>query len=121
MEQEMTSSPAFLAAALFALGACVGAFLAFCHFTGRERKLPVALLHGLFVASGILCLVVGYFTNRLSGMASVALVVFLVVAVGGFYLFFRHLRKEPLPTHIVIMHGAGAVIGFLILLFSIFA
>ena len=48
--------------------------------------------------------------------AKTALVLFLVAALGGFGLFFHHLRKVALPIWLVAVHAVVAVAAFLILL-----
>jgi hypothetical protein len=54
-------------------------------------------------------------------MAVLALGLFVLAALGGAYMFFgKHLRGEPLPTPVVIVHGLAAVSGFVVLLIYLF-
>jgi hypothetical protein len=48
--------------------------------------------------------------------ARTALVLFIVAALGGFYLFAQHVQKRALPIPVILVHALIAVIGFLILL-----
>jgi len=56
-----------------------------------------------------------------STQATIALIGFVIAALGGFYLFSFHLRRQALPIPVVIIHGLVAVISFVVLLVGIFA
>jgi hypothetical protein len=43
-------------------------------------------------------------------------VLFIVAALGGFGLFFHHLRKVALPIWLVVVHALVAVVAFVLLL-----
>jgi hypothetical protein len=110
-------------AVLFAIAALGGATLATLHFRGRTPlPMPLALLHGLLAASGLVLLIVAALTvPAFGGLGLAALVIFLIAALGGFYLFAHHLRGRPLPSAVVLIHGSAAVIAFLLLLGFIFS
>jgi hypothetical protein len=109
-------------AILFAIAALGGATLATLHFRGRTPlPMPLALLHGLLAASGLVLLAAAALTMPgFGGLGLAALVIFLVAALGGFYLFAHHLGGRPLPSAVVLIHGGAAVVGFLILLIYVF-
>jgi uncharacterized membrane protein len=52
----------------------------------------------------------------LSAAALAALLIFLLAALGGFYLASIHLRNEVARKAVVCIHAGAAVIGFLVLL-----
>jgi hypothetical protein len=110
------------AAILFAIAALGGATLATLHFRGRAPlPMPLALLHGLLAASGLVLLVAAALTQPGFGTLAVAsLVIFALAALGGFYLFSHHLRGRPLPSTVVLIHGGAAVVAFLLLLAYLF-
>jgi hypothetical protein len=109
------------AAILFAVAALGGVVLAAMRFGGREiPPMALALVHGLFAASGLVALVLAVVNSTVSTLAWVALVGFVVAALGGFMLFSYHLRRQALPVNYVVIHGAGAVLSFVILLAAIF-
>jgi hypothetical protein len=110
------------AAIVFAIAALGGATLAVMHFRGRTPlPMPLALLHGLLAASGLVLLIAAALTQPgFGGLALVALVIFVIAALGGFYLFAHHLRGKPLPSPVVVIHGGAAVVAFLLLLGFIF-
>jgi hypothetical protein len=53
-----------------------------------------------------------------SSGAKTALILFVIAALGGFGLFFHHLRKAALPIWLVVVHALVAVIAFVILLLN---
>ena len=110
------------AAILFAIAALGGATLATLHFRGRTPlPMPLALLHGVLAASGLVLLIAAALTQPgFGGLALVALVIFVLAALGGFYLFAHHLRGRALPSPVVLIHGGAAVVAFLALLGYLF-
>lgn len=110
-----------LALILFAVAAVFGLTLAIQHLKaqgggGQPPALGLALLHGLFAASGLVLLVVAALRGTATGLALVALGLFVVAALGGFYLFAQHAAKKPLPKPLLIVHGGAAVVAFVLLL-----
>jgi hypothetical protein len=53
--------------------------------------------------------------------ATTALVLFVIAALGGFFLFSHHLRKVALPTWLVVVHALVAVVAFLVLAMAVLA
>ncbi len=109
----------FLALGLFVLAALVGATMAVMHSIGKTPPpVPLAVLHGVFAASGLVVLLLALWPH-FSGRAAWALGLFVLAAVGGFTLALGfHLRGKPLPSGLIAVHGALAVIAFLILLMA---
>ncbi|HET8926174.1 MAG TPA: hypothetical protein VFN26_24535 [Candidatus Acidoferrum sp.] len=105
-----------LAITLFAVAALGGITLAILHLRHKELPLALALAHGLLAASGLVILILVVVRGSAGGLASVALGLFVLAALGGFGLFSFHLRRQPLPTPLVFVHGLAAVIAFLLLL-----
>lgn len=105
------------AAVLFALGALGGLTLATLHFRGRALPMPLALLHGLLGALGLVVLALGVFQK--GEHALVPFILFVIAALGGFVLFSFHLRSRPHPSPAVVIHGLVAVIAFVLLLIAI--
>jgi hypothetical protein len=109
-----------IAVGLFAVSAVVGLTLAVMHFKKKDLPLPVALLHGLFGAAGLVTVLLFVLQGGASPKAAIALVLFAAAAVGGFYLFSFHLRKKNLPSTVVVIHALVAVTAFAILLAATF-
>jgi hypothetical protein len=110
-----------VAAILFAVAAVGGLVMAAMRFGGRELPpMGLAIVHGLFAAAGLVTLIAAVVGSNASWAAIVAAIGFVVAALGGFMLFSYHLRRQALPVNYVVIHGAGAVISFVILLAAIF-
>ena len=109
-----------VAVGLFAVAAVGGLTLAVLHFKGKNLPLPLALLHGLLGAAGLVTLLLFVLQAGASSKAAVALILFVVAALGGFYLFSFHLRKKKLPSAVVVIHALVAVSAFSILLIATF-
>jgi len=106
-----------LALILFAVAAVGGLVLALQRFTGKPTpSLPLALVHGLVAASGLVALIVFVANDGGVTAAKVALVLLVAAALGGFFLFSRHLKKIALPIPIIVVHALVALAGFVTLL-----
>lgn len=106
-----------IALILFAVAAVGGIAMAALHFRGRTPP-PVALavLHGIFAASGLVALFLLMLKAGLSGTPAIALGLLLVAALGGFGLLSFHIRGRALPNGLLIGHALLAVAGFVTLL-----
>lgn len=100
---------------LFAIAAAGGLVLAYLRLTNKPLPMPLALLHGALAAAGLVALIVAVVGDGPT-QARIALVLFLVAALGGFFLFSFHLRKKALPVPVVAVHGLVAVAAFVVLL-----
>jgi hypothetical protein len=56
-------------------------------FMGKEMPLPLAVLHGIFAAAGIVTLIMNVVQIRTNGLMNLSLVLFVIAAAGGFTLF----------------------------------
>jgi hypothetical protein len=110
-----------IAVLLFAVAAVGGLLLALQHFKKSPLSLPLAVVHGLVAASALVLLLLSVLGGSASGNAPIALVLFVVAALGGFFLFSHHLRNKPLPTPVVVIHALAAVVAFLLLLVGFLA
>ena len=110
-------------AALLAVAAVGGAAMAVMRFGGQPRPPPwLAMLHGFLAAAAVTLLLYASVTVGLSMVANAALVLFLVAAAGGAYMNLGfHWKLLPLPKWLVLVHGAIAVAGYLLLLAAAFA
>ncbi len=105
---------------LFALAAVGGLTLAYMRIVKKDVSLPIAIVHGILAATGLVLLILA--VTKLGGTGlTTALVVFLIAALGGFTLLSYHLRMRPMPVPLVLVHGAVAVTAFVILLIAVFA
>jgi hypothetical protein len=108
-----------IALVLFGIAAVGGLVIALMRFRGRPYPpMGLALVHGAVAAAGLVALISLVVQGQQASGATTALVLFVVAALGGFVLFFHHLRKVALPIWLVIVHALVAVTAFLILLFA---
>jgi hypothetical protein len=107
-----------LAIVLFAVAAVGGATMAIIHFRGNNPPLPLAALHGVLAATALVILLLAVLQG-VPGASMPSLILFVIAALGGFFLLSVHLRKQRLPSPVVLIHGGVAVLAFLILLFSV--
>lgn len=101
---------------LFAVAALGGVYLAALHLRGREVAIGPALGHGLSAAAGLILLVVVVVRGSGSGLVDASLGLFVIAALGGFYLFAQHLQGRELPRGLIAVHGIAAAVAFVLLL-----
>jgi hypothetical protein len=110
-----------LAAILFGIAALGGVIMAIIRFSGKELPpMGLAILHGAVAAAGLIALIVAVMGGA-STTATIALILFVGAAIGGFVMFSYHLRRKALPIPYVVIHGLVAVVAFVVLLLAIFA
>lgn len=111
------------AAVVLTLSAAGGATMAVIRFSGKPHPpIWLAMLHGFLSAAAVTLLLYASFTMGLPGLANVALVLFVVAALGGVVLNLNfHWRAIPLPKWLVLVHAIVAVVGYLCLLAAVFA
>jgi hypothetical protein len=105
---------------LFAVAALGGAFLASLRFRGKDLPMPLALVHGVVAAAGLVTLLLAVLQGHAVGLATIALGILVVAALGGFVLFSFHLRRKPIPIPLMLVHAVVAVAGFGTLCASVF-
>jgi hypothetical protein len=109
-----------IAVFVFAVAALGGLVLAVRHFKGQNRPWPLAILHGLLGATGLVLLIVPMLSGGVPAMAKIALALFLAAALGGFALFAFHLQNKRLPSPVVVIHAGVAVVAFILLAAAVF-
>lgn len=98
----------------FAIAAIGGLLLASYVLKGQLAPWGLSLLHAGLGALGLV-LVLLTVLNGAGPMVSIALVILVIAALGGFYLASLHLRETVAPRNVVVIHAGAAVIGFLLL------
>lgn len=98
-------------AALFAFvfAAALGLTMAVFHARGVESGKAMGVAHGLFALSGIALLAVGLYQLGAS-VGWWILASFVVVALGGAYLFSRQVQGKPWPGLVIAVHGGLALL-----------
>lgn len=99
---------------LFAAAAGGGAVLAYLRLKDKPLPMGLALAHGAIAAAGLVALLVPVLSGEAEGGAA-PLGLFVVAALGGFFLFSFHVRKKPIPVLPMVAHAGIALVAFLLL------
>src|SRR5688572_666751 len=109
----------WVAVIAFGLAALGGVTMLILRLRDRPLPMPLALLHGVGAATGLVCLAMAVLGGAAPRFATYALVGFAAGALGGFYLFSIHLRGKVHPVAMILVHGTIAVISFALLLVAV--
>ena len=108
-----------LSLALFAVAAVAGLAMAIMHFRGTSPpKTALAVLHGLFAASGLIVLLLALIKAGFGGKPGIAFGLLAAAALGGFVLLSSHAQQKRLPSGLLVGHAVLAVAGFVTLLLA---
>lgn len=110
-----------LAIGLFAVAAVFGLTFAVRYAKNLGVSVPMALVHGLFAASGLVVLILTLLNGARPNVALASLTFFVAAALGGFLLFGMHIAGKRRPMALIVVHGLAAVTGFVLLLVFTFA
>ena len=111
-----------LSIALFTIAAVAGLTMAIMHFRGTSPpKTVLAVLHGLFAASGLVILLLALIKTGFGGKPGIAFGLLAAAALGGFVLLSSHAQQKRLPSGLVVGHALLAVAGFVTLLLAQYA
>ena len=105
---------------IFGLAAAGGMTLVTLRNRGKGMPMPLAIGHGLFAAAGLVSLIINVVADTDNMMMNASLALFCAAALGGFTLFSFHVRKKPMPVVLIPVHGAVAVIAFIVLVLAVF-
>jgi hypothetical protein len=108
----------YLTTGLFALAAIIGVIILKNWLTSAKTPRSVVYAHGVFAAAALVLLFI-YVLNHPSTSLRTSLILFVIAALGGFYMFFQDLKGIFSPNWLAIVHGLLAVTAFLFLLFSV--
>jgi glucose uptake protein GlcU len=111
------------ATVLLTLGILGGLIMAITRFRGKPRPATwLAMLHGLAAAAALTLLLYASLTVGLATIVNIALVLFVAAAIGGVVMNLKyHWSLRPLPVWLLVVHGAIAGSGYLLLLASVFS
>jgi hypothetical protein len=111
----------YLIIGLFALAAVMGLVIAVAIFNKKpSTPKPAVIAHGIFGATALVLLLYFVMQNP-DNSPKTSLILFVIAALGGFFLLYNDLKKKPGPFSVVIIHALIAVTGFVLLLaFALF-
>jgi len=110
----------YITIALFAIAAVLGVTILVNWLNKRDAPRGVVYSHGIVAAIALVLLIV-YVVNNRSNAPTTSLVLFVVAAIGGVYMFTRDLNHKNSPIAIAVLHALLAVGGFVALLIFVFA
>lgn len=100
---------------LFILVMAGGAVLAVLERRRQAPPLPVSVWHGLLGIAAIVLLVMQAVAHPGDHPVNVAVIVFILTALGGLLLFAFRASKQTLPLAVVLMHAGFAVTAAILL------
>lgn len=100
---------------LFGIAALGGLYMAVRILAGSGAPLALSLVHAALGAGGIVLLYLGISEGQVGGIGWLALVLFIVAALGGFYLASFRLGSAFPPKTVVAIHALVAVTAFALL------
>ncbi|TCK85315.1 hypothetical protein [Albibacterium bauzanense] len=106
--------------ALFALTAALGLGILIKWLTKKDAPRSVIYSHGIFAVIALLLLVI-YAVQNPDNFPKVSIVLFVLAAIGGLYMFALDLKKKASPLNITFIHALIALGGFVTLLLFVFA
>ncbi len=111
------------ASALLGIAAVGGLAMAGIRMKNPPANPPswLAMLHGLLAAAAVTLLAYAWCTVGLPSLANIALLLFVLAALGGLVLNLGYHDKDRLlPKGLMFGHAGLAVIGFVLLLVATF-
>src|SRR6476659_4871510 len=108
----------YLIIGLFAIASVLGVIIFKNWLTSGETPRSVIYLHGIFAATALVILLVIALQNGAKTLQT-ALVLFVIAALGGIYMFVRDLKGKLSPMWLATVHALLAVAGFLVLIFYV--
>jgi hypothetical protein len=105
------------AAVIFGISALGGLVMAGIRFSGPNPPTALAMLHGFLSAAALTLLIYAAYTVGLPPLANVAVVLFVIAALGGVVMNLNyHWKLLPLPKWLMIVHASLAIVGYALLL-----
>src|SRR6476661_1334316 len=108
----------YLTIALFALAAVLGIVIFKNWITSANTPKTVVYSHGIVAAAALVILLIIALQNG-ANMLRTSLILFIVAALGGIYMFVRDLKGKFSPIWLAAVHAVLAVAGFLVLIFYV--
>jgi len=102
---------------LFVFSVFCGMVLAMLHSMKVERPWTLTILHGVFAVSALVFLAVAVLSGAMPTM-KLALILFVVTALGGMFLVSFRLRGKDLPTPALVVHAVLAAAAFVALVLN---
>lgn len=103
---------------LFALAAVFGILILKNWILSTDTSRNTVYTHGIFAALALVLLIYYFFSNNEKNV-STSVILFVLAALVGFYMFYKDLKGIFSPTWLGVIHGLVAVAAFIFLLLLI--
>jgi hypothetical protein len=110
----------YISIAAFALAAVLGLAILMKWLSKQEASRSVIYSHRLAAVTGLLLLII-YSVQHPENFPKVSVVLFIVAAVAGIYMFILDMNKKPHPIAVAFTHAIVAVVAFVSLLLFVFS
>ncbi|MDB5228049.1 MAG: hypothetical protein JWN78_2242 [Bacteroidota bacterium] len=110
----------YAAIGLFALAALLGLTILIKWLSKSDASNAVKYAHGLAAATALVLLVI-YSAKNQDHFPKISIILFVIAALGGFYMFIRDMSTKYRSIGIAAIHALLAVSGFVALLLFAFA
>jgi len=110
----------YAAIALFAISAILGITILLKWLNSKDASKGVIYSHGIVAAIALVLLIV-YAVSNPANFPKASIILFVIGALVGFYMFFNDLRKRASPLAVALVHALFAVAGLVALLIFVFA
>lgn len=101
------------AAILIGIGVIIGSVMASYGFQKKHIPKGLAIAHGIFVGLGLILLVIYALTTDSHHKHWDSIIIFLIAATGGIYLFIRDLKKHYFRLWILLVHASIGFFGII--------
>src|SRR3954468_23926353 len=98
----------YITIALFALSAVLGVTILYKWLTKQGASKGVVYSHGIAAAVALVLLIV-YAVQNPANFPKASIILFVIAALGGFYMFFLDLKKKYSPMAVAYIHALLAV------------
>jgi len=109
----------YSAIALFALSAVLGLTILISWLIKKNVSRGIVYSHGIMAAVALM-LLIAYASYNPEHFPKASIILFVIAALGGFYMFFNDMRKKESYLVVAFIHGLLAVAGFVMLLAFVF-
>lgn len=109
----------YLSIALFSGSAVLGLVILVRWLSKTDASRGIIYAHGIAAATALVILGLYSFQNP-ADFPRLSLILFVIAALGGFYLFFSNMKSGAKPVAIAFIHALLAVGAFVTLLLFVF-
>ncbi len=101
---------------LFCIAAIFGLVILTAILKNRPTPKLFVLLHGPLAAIAIVLLIIDVVKGHTEALLIASLVIFIIAALGGFFLYTLDTLKKQIPKPLAILHPLIAVTGLIVLI-----